>query len=60
VLWLVCRVLRPDMTGRAFVGLAAVLAVATWLPWIVSELMPDIFTPLLILLVCLLALAPQR
>jgi hypothetical protein len=60
VLWLVCRVLRPDMTGLAFVGLTAVLAVVTWLPWIVSELMPDIFTPLLILLICLLALAPQH
>ena len=60
VLWLVCRVLRPGMTGPVFVGGVAVLAAVTWLPWIVSELMPDIFTPLLILLICLLALAPQQ
>ena len=60
VLWLVCRVLRPDMTGLAFVSGTAVLAAATWLPWIVSELMPDLFTPLLILMLCLLVLAPHR
>ncbi len=60
VLWVVCRVLRPGVTGFAFVGGIAVLAGVSWLPWIVSELMPDIFTPLLILLVCLLALSPQH
>ena len=35
------------------------LAVATWLPWMVSELMPDVFTPLLVLVVCLLTWTPE-
>jgi hypothetical protein len=50
-------VLVLDQTRRAFglpiawlLGLTIFLAVATWLPWTVSELMPDLFTPLLILL----------
>jgi hypothetical protein len=50
-------VLVLDQTRRAFgltvgwlLGLTLFLAVATWLPWTVSELMPDLFTPLLILL----------
>jgi hypothetical protein len=60
VLWLVCRVLLPRVSRIAFVGGAAVLAVVTWLPWIVSELMPDVFTPLLILVICLLTRVPER
>ena len=37
-----------------------VLALATWLPWTVSELMPDLFTPLLVLLLGVLLFAPFR
>jgi len=32
----------------------------TWLPWLVSELIPDILTPLLVLIFALLAFAPDR
>lgn len=59
VLWLVCRALLPRVSWVAFVGGAALLAAGTWLPWIVSELTPDVFTPLLILVVCLLAWVPE-
>jgi hypothetical protein len=59
VLWLVCRVLLPGLSGAVFLAGAAVLAVTTWLPWIVSELMPDLFTPLLVLVLGLLALVPD-
>jgi hypothetical protein len=60
ILWLVCQALLPHFSRAAFVGGTALLAVATWLPWMVSELMPDVFTPLLILVVCLLTWAPER
>jgi hypothetical protein len=59
VLWLVCRVLS-GVSGIAFVAGAGVLSVCTWLPWTVSELMPDLFTPLLVLVTCLLAWLPER
>ncbi len=32
---------------------AALLAALTWLPFLVSQLMPDVFTPLLILVLCM-------
>nr|WP_294531276.1 hypothetical protein [uncultured Rhodopila sp.] len=60
VLRLVCRALLPGLPATAFVAGVAVLAVCTWLPWIVCELMPDVFTPLLILVLCILALAPEH
>jgi hypothetical protein len=60
VLWTVCRTLLPRVSAVAFAGGGAILAIATWLPWIVSELMPDLFTPLLVLVVCLLAWVPGR
>jgi hypothetical protein len=40
--------------------LTGFLAMTTWLPWIASELMPDLFTPLLILLLSVLVFAPRR
>ncbi len=60
-------VLVLDLVRRAF-GVAlfwlpvliVFLSVATWLPWTVSELMPDLFTPLLILLLCLLVFTGPR
>ena len=59
VLWLVVRVLAPAVSAVAFVtGWPAV--VGTWLPWLVCELMPDLFTPLLVLVLGLLAVAPER
>ena len=60
VLWLVFRVLVPGVSVIAFVGCVAALSGGTWLPWLVSELMPDLFTPLLVLVLCLLALVPER
>jgi hypothetical protein len=60
LLWLVCEVLLPSVSGPAFVAGVAVLSACTWLPWIVSELMPDLFTPLLVLLICMLAWTPER
>jgi hypothetical protein len=60
VLWLVCRAVVPDMSGMAFACGVALLAVGSWLPWIVSELMPDLFTPLLILVLGLLGWVPEQ
>jgi hypothetical protein len=60
ILRLVSRVLLPRVSPVVFVGGVGILAVATWLPWIVSELMPDVFTPLLILTIGLLAWVPER
>ena len=60
-------VLVLDLTRRGFgvsrmwlLPLTAFLAVASWLPWIVSELMPDLFTPLLVLLLTLRVFLPDR
>jgi hypothetical protein len=57
-------VLVLDVTRHAcgvsrwwLLALTAFLAVASWLPWIVSELMPDLFTPLLVLLMTALMFA---
>src|ERR1700677_4737543 len=54
-------VLVLDLTRRAFgvsrwwlLALTVFLAVTTPLPWVVSELMPDLFTPSLVLLLSLL------
>lgn len=60
VLWLVCRVLIARPSRRAFLGGVAVLSIGSWLPWIVGEIMPDLLTPLLILVVCLLSCVPER
>jgi hypothetical protein len=60
VMWLVCRVLVPWISGLAFVGGVFALSAGTWLPWLVCEVMPDLFTPLLVLVVCLLAWVPER
>jgi hypothetical protein len=56
-----------DLTRRAFgishvwlLALIPFLAVTTSLPWIASELMPDLLTPLLILLLTLLVFAAPR
>ena len=60
VLWLVCRALLPVVPPLGFLAGIAVLSAGSCLPWIVSELMPDLFTPLLILLIGLLAWVPER
>jgi len=57
VLW---QVLAPARRPRGLVPLGLVLSIGTWLPWLVSELMPDIFTSLIVLVFGLLALTPSR
>ncbi|HEX2941034.1 MAG TPA: hypothetical protein VHO91_08305 [Rhodopila sp.] len=59
VLWLVWRVLAPNQGLLRFVLLVAALSACTWLPWIVSEIMPDILTPLLVLAMAPLIWAPE-
>jgi len=58
VLHLVMRAF--ELSARWLFALTAFLSVATWLPWTVSELMPDLFTPLLILLLSLLVFSASR
>jgi hypothetical protein len=60
VLRLVCRALLPGLSALAFVSGIFILSVCTWLPWLVCQLMPDLFTPLLVLVLCLLAAVPER
>ena len=59
-LWLVCFVLAPGLPAIAFVAGAAALSIGSWLPWLVSEVMPDLLTPLLVLMLGLLRIAPDR
>jgi len=47
VLHLLCRVL--DCRHWVLPALAGVLALTSWLPWLVCQVMPDVFTPLLVL-----------
>src|SRR6201996_824182 len=60
VLWLAWRTLNGNAAALGFAALIAALSAATWLPWIVSELMPDLFTPLLVVALAVLAWAPDR
>ena len=48
------------VSRRWLLALTLFLSVAAWLPWTVSELMPDLFTPLLVLLLSPLVFAPSR
>jgi len=60
ILHLVCRILLPALPAGVFVAGGAILSLVTWLPWLVSELMPDLFTPLLVLLLAVLVWSPER
>lgn len=55
VLRLITRRCRPALSAPHFLAAIALLALGTWLPWMVSEVMPDLFTPLLVLVLALLA-----
>lgn len=59
-LHLVRRVLLPDASAWWLLPPVALLSLATSLPWFAAQLMPDLFTPLLVLALALLALAPER
>ena len=60
VLRTVMRVVAPGRSRWWLVALAVFLAAMTWFPWIVSELMPDLFTPLVVLTLSLLLFAKDR
>lgn len=60
VLWLVNRTLLPEFSIRWLLPTAGALSVGTALPWLVSQLMPDMFTGLLILVLALLIFVPER
>ena len=54
------RVLLPDSSPWIVVLLAAVLAALTALPFVASQLMPDVFTSLLVIAISLTVLTPER
>jgi hypothetical protein len=59
-LHLVRRCLFPGTGHWWLVPMLGGLATLTWLPWLVSQLMPDVFTPLLVLALALLVHAADR
>ena len=60
VLHLVRRTLLPGVSVWWLLPLAGALSVATSLPWIASQLAPDVFTGVLVLVLALLIFAPDR
>jgi hypothetical protein len=60
MLHLTRRVLRPRSSPWLLVAVTAALSLATSLPWLVCQLMPDVFTPLLVLALALIGLAGGR
>lgn len=61
VLRVVYQILLPDSLHVAILAPGVVaLAIGTWLPFLVSELIPDLFTPLLVLSLTALTWAPDR
>jgi len=59
LLWLTQAVMAPPRPGR-HLALCAVLASATAAPWFAALLMPDIFAPLVLLSLFVLAYGPGR
>lgn len=57
---LVQRVLLPGMGPWCLVPIAGGAALATALPWFAAQLMPDIFTPLLVLALAMLLFTADR
>ncbi|HEY6434508.1 MAG TPA: hypothetical protein VIZ17_21235 [Acetobacteraceae bacterium] len=60
MLHLVRRTLRPEWPAWSVVPLAGLLAFASPLPFVAAELMPDLFTSLLVLCLALLIFVPDR
>jgi hypothetical protein len=60
MLHLVRRTLRPELPVWSIVPLAGLLAFASPLPFVAAELMPDLFTSLLVLTLALLIFVPER
>jgi hypothetical protein len=59
VIWLFASALFAITAAPRLLLLALTLALGTSLPWIVGQIMPDIFTPLMILALALLCLTPD-
>jgi hypothetical protein len=60
ILHLTRRALLPLSSSWWLLPVSILLSVTTTLPWYAAQLGPDIFTPLLVLAVALLVLAPDR
>jgi hypothetical protein len=60
LLHLLRRVLLPDGSAWLLLALVAPLAGLTALPFVASQLMPDVFTPLLVIAVALTVLTPEK
>ncbi|WP_428376677.1 hypothetical protein [Lichenicoccus sp.] len=52
------RAFAPRLARRMLLPLCAVLAILTPLPWFVDQIMPDLFTTLMTILLAILVLAP--
>jgi hypothetical protein len=59
-LHLLRRILLPALSPWWLLPFAAVLALTTAMPWFAAQLMPDVFTPLLVLVLASLILVPER
>ena len=59
-LHLVRRALLPEVSAWWLLPGVGCLAIATALPWFASQLMPDVFTAILVLVLALLVLVPER
>jgi hypothetical protein len=60
LLYLAVRALLPAMRVTTFLAVSAVLALATSLPWHTSALLPDFFTPIVVLGLFLLGFCRGR
>lgn len=56
ILYLTLRVLQPRLPLGIYLFIAAILALTTSLPWHTSALLPDFFTPVLVLAMFMLGL----
>ena len=59
LLTLACRVLAPGLGPIGRLTMLGVLGLGTALPWFASQVMPDLFTPLLALAIAIAVLAPD-
>ncbi len=60
LLWLVLRTVFATVSAPAFLGITALLALLSSLPWVTGFIMPDIFTPVLVLSLFLLVFCLPR
>jgi hypothetical protein len=60
LLYLVLRAFLPTVKPGTYLTVAAILALTTSLPWHTSALLPDLFTPVLVMAMFLLAFCRDR